>query len=67
MDSRLLVPLLTPFTRYSKWKLNMIAYLKRQGIYDVSVVLGKESYEDENDWINDGDRYFGTICHGKSH
>ena len=24
--------------------------------------LGKESYEYKNDWINDGDRYFGTIC-----
>ena len=66
MNSRLSVPLLTPFTRYSKRKLKMIVYLKRQGIYDVSIVLGKESYEDENDWLNDGDIYFGTICHGKS-
>ena len=62
MDSRLSVPLLTPFTRYSEWKLKMISSLKGRGLYDVSSVLGKESYEDENDWINDGDRDFGTIC-----
>ena len=62
MDSRLSVPLLTPFTRYSEWKLKMISSLKRQGLYEVSIRLGKESYEDENDWINDGDRYFGMIC-----
>ena len=24
--------------------------------------LGKESYEDENGWLNDSDRAFGTIC-----
>ena len=62
MDSRLSVPLLTPSTRYSKWKLKMISYLKVQGLYEVSIGIGKESYEDENHWINDGDRYFGTIC-----
>ena len=62
MDMILSIPVLTPSTRYSKWKLNMIASLKRQGIYEVSIGLGKESYEDENDSLNDGDRYFGTIC-----
>ena len=60
MDS--LVPLVTPFTSYSEWKLKMIASLKRKGLYEVSIGLGKESYEDENDWLNDGDLYFGTIC-----
>ena len=54
MDSRLSVPLLTPFTRYSEWKLKMILYLKRQVIYEVSIRLGKESYEYENVWVNDG-------------
>ena len=39
----------------------MIASLKRQDIYEVSIGLGKESYKDENDWINDSDRAFGTI------
>ena len=39
----------------------MIASLKRQGLYEVSIGLGKDSYEYENDQINDGDRYFGTI------
>ena len=40
----------------------MVSSLKRQGLYDVSIGIGKESYEDENDWLNDGDRDFGTIC-----
>ena len=40
----------------------MISYLKRQGLYEVSIGIGKESYEDENDWLNDGDRDFGRIC-----
>ena len=40
----------------------MISSLKRQGIYEVYIGLGKESYEDDNYWINDSDRYFGTIC-----
>ena len=39
----------------------MISSLKGRGLYDVSIGLGKESYEDENVWINDGDRDFGTI------
>ena len=62
MDLRLSVPLLNPFTRYSLQKLKMILSLKRQGLYEVSIGLGKESYEDENEWINEGDRDFGTIC-----
>ena len=60
MDSS--VPLLTPFTTYSEWKLKLNASLKRQGLYEVSIGLGKESYENENDWMNDVDRYFGAIC-----
>ena len=40
----------------------MISYLKRQGIYEVSIGIGKYSNENENYWINDGDRDFGTIC-----
>ena len=62
MDSILSVSLLTPFTRYSEWKLKMISSLKRKCLYEVSIGLGKESYEDENDWINDDDRAFGAIC-----
>ena len=34
MDSILSVPILTPSTRYSKWKLKMITSLKRQDIYE---------------------------------
>ena len=40
----------------------MIASLKRQGLYEVSMGLGKESYEYEKYWINDGDRAYGSIC-----
>ena len=61
MDSILLVPLLTPSTRYSEWKLNMIAYLKRQGLYEVSIGIDKDSYKYENELLYDGDRYFETI------
>ena len=49
MDSILSVPFLTPFTRYSEWKLKMISSLKKQGLYEVSIGLGKKYYEDEND------------------
>ena len=49
MDSILSVPVLTPSTRYLEWKLKMIASLKRQGLYEVSIRLGKDSYEYEND------------------
>ena len=62
MDSMLSVPFLTPSIRYSEWNLKMIASLKRQGLYEVSMGLGKESYEYENDLLNYGDRYYGTIC-----
>ena len=39
----------------------MIASLKRRGLYQVSIGLGKDSHENENDWLNDGDRDFGAI------
>ena len=28
----------------------------------MSIGIGKESYENENDWLNDDDRDFGAIC-----
>ena len=34
---------------------------KRQDLYEVSIGLGEESYESENDWLNDGDAAFGAI------
>ena len=49
MDLILSVPLLTPSTKYLEWKSKMIAYLKRQGIYEVSMGLVKESYEYDKD------------------
>ena len=45
MDLILSVRLLTPSTRYSEWKSKMTASMKRQGLYEVSMGLGKESYE----------------------
>ena len=45
MDSILSIPILTPSTKYSEWMLKMIAYMKRQGLYEVSIGLGKESYK----------------------
>ena len=40
----------------------MIASLERQDLYEIYIRLGKESYENDNDWLNDGDRAFGAIC-----
>ena len=40
----------------------MIASLKRQGIYEVSMGLGKYSHEYEKYQLNDGDRAYGPIC-----
>ena len=62
MDSIFPVPLLTPFTRYSEWKLKMISYIKRQGLYEISIGDGEESYEDPSDQLNDCDRAIGAIC-----
>ena len=62
MDSRVSIPLLAPFTSYSKWKLKMISYLKRQGIYEISIGAGEESCEEPSDWLNDCDREIGAIC-----
>ena len=62
MDSRVSVPLLSPFTSYSEWKLKMISYLKRQGLYEISIGVGEESYEEPSDCLNDCDRAIGSIC-----
>ena len=64
MDSRVLVPLLSPFTSYSEWKLKMISYLKRLGLYEISIGAGEESYEEPSEWMNDYDREFGAISYG---
>ena len=39
----------------------MLAYMNRQYLYEVSIGLGKQSYENENEWLNDGDGAFGAI------
>ena len=61
MDSRVLVPLLSPFISYSEWKPKTIYYLNRQGLYEISIGAGEESYEDPSDWLNDCDRAIGDI------
>ena len=40
----------------------MISYLKRQGLYEISIGAGEESYEEPSDWLNDCDRAIGGIC-----
>ena len=40
----------------------MISYLKRQGLYEISIGAGEESYEEQSDWLNDCDRAIGAIC-----
>ena len=62
MDSRVSVPLLSPFTSYSEWKLQMISYLKRQGLYEIYIGSCEESYEETSDWLNDHDRAIRAIC-----
>ena len=62
MDLRVLVPLLSPFTSYLEWKLKMISYLKRQGLYEISIGASEDSYEEPSDWVNDCDREIGAIC-----
>ena len=42
--------------------MKMISSLKRQDIYEVSIGIAKESYENENDWLSNGDGAFGAIC-----
>ena len=56
------VPLLTPFTSYSEWKMKMIASLKKQDLYEVSIGLGEESFERKDDCLNECDALFGTIA-----
>ena len=40
----------------------MIASLKGKGIYEVSIGFGKESYENDNEQLNDCDIDFRPIC-----
>ena len=63
MDSS--VPLLSLFSNYSEWKKKMITSLMRQGLYRVSIGIGKECFS-ENDWLNKCDVAFGRIAPGLS-
>ena len=49
MVSIVSVLLLAPFTSYSEWKLKMISSLKRQGLYEIYIGSGEESYEELSD------------------
>ena len=35
--------------------------MKREDLYEVSIEICKQSYENENDWLNDNDGAFGAI------
>ena len=39
----------------------MVAYLESHDLLDVSFGAGKEYYEEENDWLNDYDRAYGSM------
>ena len=60
MDLRL-VPLLSPFN-YAEWKLKMVAYIESHDLLDGFFGDGKESYEDENDWLDDSERAYEIMC-----
>ena len=38
-----------------------VAFLKREDLYEVSIGLGKNSYDNENEQLNDSDAAFGAI------
>ena len=65
MDSK--VPPLSPFN-YADWKPKMSTYLKRQCLFDVSIgaLSESESYEENIDWINNDDRFYGIMFFGMS-
>ena len=54
------VPPLSSFN-YAEWKLKMVAYLESHDLLDVSIGDGKEYYEEENVWLNDYDRAYGSM------
>ena len=60
------VPPLSPFN-YVEWKLKIVSYIESHDIIDVYFGDGKESYEQEEDWINDCDRSYGSMSMVMSH
>ena len=40
----------------------MVAYLEFHDLLDVSFGAGKESYQDENDWLHDSEREYARMC-----
>ena len=40
----------------------MLSSLKIQGLYEVSIGVGEESFEEPGDWLNECDREIGAIC-----
>ena len=40
----------------------MIASLKRQDLYEVSIGFGEDSFESEEEWLNECDAAYGTMC-----
>ena len=40
----------------------MVAYLESHDLLDVPFGVVKESYEDENDWLYDGEIVYARMC-----
>ena len=53
-----LVPLLTRSLDYFEWKVKMIICLRRQKLFSVSIGLGRNSFESDNDWLKAKDKAF---------
>ena len=49
------IPLPSPF-KYAEWKLKMVSYIESHDILDVSFGASRESYEVENDYLDDCER-----------
>ena len=60
------IPPLSPFN-YAKWKLKMVSYIDIHDLFGVSFGAGKESYEEEGDWLNYCDRAYGSMGMVMSH
>ena len=55
------VPLLTQSSDasdYFEWNLKMIICLRRQKLFSVSIGLGRNSFESDNDWLKAKDKSF---------
>ena len=52
------VPLLTRYSDYFEWGVKMNICLRRQKLFSVSIGLGRNSFESDNDWLKAKDKSF---------